>query len=53
MKRKEVSVATEITIRKELHKIFNKTKDDFETIREFNDYLELVEDISNFSQIFK
>jgi CDK-activating kinase assembly factor MAT1 len=34
-----------VDIRRRILKDFNKQEDDFETLREFNDYLEMVEDI--------
>jgi len=41
----DASIDKEVDIRKRILKDFNKQEDDFETLREFNDYLEMVEDI--------
>ena len=41
----DASVDKEVDIRRRILKDFNKHEDDFETLREYNDYLEMVEDI--------
>jgi len=41
----DAAVDKEVDIRRRILKDFNKHEEDFETLREFNDYLEMVEDI--------
>ncbi|GAB2228710.1 hypothetical protein Droror1_Dr00022833 [Drosera rotundifolia] len=41
-----LSFAKEMTIRKRINSIFNKTNEDFPSLREYNDYLEEVEDMT-------
>jgi len=41
----DANVDKEVDIRRRILKDFNKQEEDFETLREFNDYLEMVEDI--------
>lgn len=41
----DAQIDKEVDIRRRILKDFNKQEDDFETLREFNDYLEMVEDI--------
>eukprot|EP00092_Neocalanus_flemingeri_P030148 GFUD01032726.1.p1 GENE.GFUD01032726.1~~GFUD01032726.1.p1 ORF type:complete len:306 (+),score=127.81 GFUD01032726.1:44-961(+) len=41
----DASIDKEVDIRRRILKDFNKHEEDFETLREFNDYLEMVEDI--------
>jgi len=41
----DASIDKEVDIRRRILKDFNKLEEDFETLREYNDYLEMVEDI--------
>jgi len=41
----DASVDKEVDIRRRILKDFNKQEEDFESLREYNDYLEMVEDI--------
>ena len=41
----DANVDKEVDIRRRILKDFNKQEEDFETLREYNDYLEMVEDI--------
>jgi len=41
----DASIDKEVDIRRRILKDFNKHEEDFETLREYNDYLEMVEDI--------
>ena len=41
----DASIDKEVTIRRQVLRDFCQTQDDFETLREWNDYLEQVEDI--------
>lgn len=41
----DFSVEREVDIRKRILKDYNKTEEDFETLREYNDYLEEIEEI--------
>lgn len=43
----DIAVEREIDIRKRISKIFNKLPDDFETLAQYNDYLEEVENITS------
>jgi CDK-activating kinase assembly factor MAT1 len=40
----DLRVEREVDIRARVAKVFNKTEDDFETLRDYNDYLEVVEE---------
>ncbi|KAB2110770.1 hypothetical protein AG0111_0g2159 [Alternaria gaisen] len=42
----DLKVEREVDLRKKVMKIMNKTEDDFETLRDYNDYLEQVEEIN-------
>ncbi|PVU95423.1 hypothetical protein BB559_002741 [Furculomyces boomerangus] len=42
----DLTVEKEIRIRARISKIFNRTQNEFKTLREYNDYLEMVEDIT-------
>ncbi|ORX42361.1 MAT1-domain-containing protein [Hesseltinella vesiculosa] len=44
----DLSVEKEVRIRIRVAKVFNKRPEDFSSLRLYNDYLEEVEDISNF-----
>jgi CDK-activating kinase assembly factor MAT1 len=39
-------VEREVDVRRRITKLFNKRREDFKTLRAYNDYLEEVEDIS-------
>ena len=41
----DANIDKEVDIRRKILRDFNKQEEDFETLREFNDYLEMVEDI--------
>merc|ERR1712029_123089 len=41
----DANVDKEVDIRRRILKDFNKQEEDFETLRDYNDYLEMVEDI--------
>ncbi|GLE00068.1 hypothetical protein PINS_up008795 [Pythium insidiosum] len=41
----ELNCAKEMSVRKKVCKDYNKTEDDFNTLDEYNDYLEMVEDL--------
>ncbi|EUC30365.1 hypothetical protein COCCADRAFT_39417 [Bipolaris zeicola 26-R-13] len=42
----DLKVEREVDLRKKVMKIMNKTEDDFETLRDYNDYLEQVEEMT-------
>ncbi|KAK9895734.1 CDK-activating kinase assembly factor [Cystobasidium minutum MCA 4210] len=42
----DLGVEKEVVIRKRIAKIFNKTQEDFPDLKTYNDYLELVEDLT-------
>ncbi|KAI4614204.1 uncharacterized protein J4E87_009601 [Alternaria ethzedia] len=42
----DLKVEREVDLRKKVMKIMNKTEDDFESLRDYNDYLEQVEEIN-------
>ena len=44
----DLTVEKEVTVRRRIAKEFNKRREDFSDLREYNDYLEEVEDISTF-----
>jgi len=44
--------AKEMTIRRRIASIFNKTRDHFPTLKDYNDYLEEVEDMSGLFVLF-
>ncbi|KAF2197423.1 CDK-activating kinase assembly factor [Delitschia confertaspora ATCC 74209] len=40
----DLALEREVDIRRRIGKVFNKTQDDFETLKDYNNYLEIVED---------
>ncbi|KAF9532352.1 CDK-activating kinase assembly factor MAT1-domain-containing protein [Crepidotus variabilis] len=42
----DLTVEKEVAVRRRIHKEFNKRRDDFPSLREYNDYLQWVEDIT-------
>ncbi len=42
----DIQVEREVDIRKRVAKVFNRREDDFESLRDYNDYLNEVEDIT-------
>ncbi|KAI6082478.1 CDK-activating kinase assembly factor MAT1-domain-containing protein [Hypoxylon rubiginosum] len=43
---KDLTVEREVDIRQRVQAVFNMTQDDFETLRDYNDYLQQVEDLT-------
>ncbi|KAJ9149729.1 CDK-activating kinase assembly factor [Coniochaeta hoffmannii] len=42
----DLAVEREVDIRRRVAAVFNKVEDDFETLRDYNDYLQIVEDLT-------
>jgi CDK-activating kinase assembly factor MAT1 len=42
----DLTVEREVDIRRRVAAVFNKVEDDFETLRDYNDYLQMVEDLT-------